>query len=69
MAVRDTSALGTRTIRGVMWSYASLAGVRLLVLASTAVLARLLTPHEFGLVALALIFTTVFDALRDLGFN
>ena len=69
MAVRDTSALGTRTIRGVMWSYASLAGVRLLVLASTAVLARLLTPHEFGLVELALIFTTVFDALRDLGFN
>jgi O-antigen/teichoic acid export membrane protein len=69
MAEPVTSSLGSRTLRGVAWSYASLAGVRLLVLASTAVLARLLTPHEFGLVALALIFTAVFDALRDLGLN
>lgn len=56
-------------MRGLAWSYGSLVGVRLLVLASTAVLARLLSPREFGLVALALIFTSVLDAVRDLGVN
>ena len=64
-----TAGVGARAIRGVVWSYVSLAGVRLLVLVWTAVLARLLAPREFGLVALALIFTTIFDAVRDVGVN
>ena len=56
-------------VRGVVWSGSSLAGGRILVLASTSVLARLLSPRDFGLVALALIFTTVLDSVRDLGVN
>jgi PST family polysaccharide transporter len=44
-------------------------GVRLATLVSTAVLAHLLSPRDFGLVAIALVFTTLLDAVRDLGLN
>lgn len=69
MASGGTTRLSVRIFRGVLWSYSSLLGVRLLVLVWTAVLAHLLSPRDFGLVALALIFTTVLDAMRDLGVN
>jgi PST family polysaccharide transporter len=49
------------------WAYGAYVGGRLLVLAATVVLARLLTPAEFGLVALALTFMIFMDAARDLG--
>jgi hypothetical protein len=38
----------------MVWAYGSYVGGRLLVLGSTVVLARVLTPDDFGLVALAL---------------
>jgi lipopolysaccharide exporter len=59
--------LGTRTIRGMAWAYGAYAGGRGLVLVSTAILARLLTPHEFGVVALALVVTVFLEAIKDLG--
>jgi O-antigen/teichoic acid export membrane protein len=67
--VPPARSLGARTVRGVLWTYGSFAGVRLVTLASTAVLARLLSPRDFGLVALALIFTAALDSVRDLGLN
>ncbi len=45
------------------WSY------RLLGLASTMVLARLLTPADFGLVAVVVSLTTILDGLFDFGFD
>ena len=66
---RDTPSLGARAFRGALWSYGSFTGVRLLSLASTAALARLLSPRDFGLVALALIFTAALDSMRDFGVN
>src|SRR4051812_17443192 len=69
MHAGGTESLGARTVRGFLWSYGSFAGVRLLALASTAVLARLLSPRDFGLVALALVFTGVLAAIRDFGVN
>lgn len=59
--------LGARTIRGMLWAYGSYVGGRLLVLASMAVLARLLTPGDFGVVALAVVILTFLDTIRDLG--
>jgi O-antigen/teichoic acid export membrane protein len=59
--------LGTRTLRGMFWAYGSYAGGRLLVLVSTVILARLLTPADFGLVALALTFMVFLDTVKDLG--
>ncbi|MDX6700712.1 MAG: hypothetical protein QOF26_938, partial [Baekduia sp.] len=60
-------SIGTRTIRGMLWAYGSYIGGRLLVLVSTAILARLLTPSDFGLVALALTFMAFLDTVKDLG--
>lgn len=59
--------LTRRTAVGMAWAYGSYVGGRLLVLVSTAILARILTPGEFGLVALALTFTALLDMLKDLG--
>lgn len=51
----------------MVWNYSSYVGGRILVLASMAILARLLTPEDFGLVSLALIFTMALETLKDLG--
>jgi PST family polysaccharide transporter len=59
--------LGTRTLRGMLWAYGSYVGGRVLVLVATAILARLLDPAEFGLVALALVFTALLESVADLG--
>ena len=69
MTADRTPGLAVRIFRGIVWSYGSLVGVRLMTLVSTAVLAHLISPRDFGLVALALIFTTALDAVRDLGVN
>jgi PST family polysaccharide transporter len=53
----------------MFWAYGSYVGGRVLVLVSTAILARLLTPEDFGVVALALIFTAFLDAIADLGIS
>lgn len=59
--------VASRTVRGMFWAYGAYVGGRALVLVSTAVLARVLTPSDFGLVALALVFMTFLDTVRDLG--
>lgn len=59
--------LGTRTLRGMAWAYSSYVGGRALILISTAILARLLTPADFGTVALAITFMALLDGLPDLG--
>jgi O-antigen/teichoic acid export membrane protein len=60
-------SLGTRTVRSMFWAYGSYVGGRLVVLASVAVLARLLAPRDFGLVALALTFTALLETIKDFG--
>ena len=60
-------SLGTTTVRGAFWAYGSYVGGRILVLISIAVLARLLSPRDFGLVALALTFTTLLETVGDFG--
>src|SRR5256885_2569533 len=60
-------SVGTRTVRGILWAYGSYVGGRLLVLVATAILARLLDPDDFGVVALALVFTGLLYTIRDFG--
>jgi O-antigen/teichoic acid export membrane protein len=62
-------ALGARTLRGTGWAYGSYIGGQVLVLISTAILARILSPSEFGLVALALVFVMLLDTVSDLGLS
>jgi polysaccharide transporter, PST family len=59
-------SLGPRVLRGMFWSYGSYIGVRGGSLLATAVLARIITPRDFGLVALAGTFMTFLDMLQGL---
>ncbi len=61
--------LGGRALRGMAWAYGSYVGGRLVILASTAVLARLLAPDQFGLVALALTFMALLEGVSDIGLS
>jgi O-antigen/teichoic acid export membrane protein len=59
--------IGARTLRGAFWAYFSYVGGRLLILVSTSILARLLTPKEFGVVGFALVFMALLETVKDLG--
>ena len=49
----DRSSLGAKSVAGVTWSYLSIFAKALLTLAVLSVLARTLTPREFGLFGIA----------------
>ena len=59
--------LGSLAARGVLWQGLAVVLGRVLVLGATVVLAHLLAPKEFGLVALALVFVGYFEVIADLG--
>jgi PST family polysaccharide transporter len=56
-----------RTLRGIFWAYGSYVVGRFLVLLSVAILAHLLSPSQFGLVAFALTVTALLDTISDVG--
>ena len=62
-------ALFSRTVSGFKWAFLGAAGQALLSLGAVTVLARLLTPAEYGLLAVALIFIALADTVgrRGLG--
>src|SRR5574344_1620131 len=62
-------SLKDKTIKGTMWSAADAflgQGVTFIV---GLVLARLLSPDEYGLIGICLIFTTVLNGIVDSGFS
>src|SRR3954471_13324833 len=63
----DEPSIGARTVRGMYWAYGSFVAGRALTLVATAILARLLDPGDFGLVALALVFTALLETVADIG--
>jgi O-antigen/teichoic acid export membrane protein len=65
----DSRTLRERALAGFFWGYGAFVAGRLLVFAATVVLARLLDPEQFGLVAFALAILAYFDNLADLGVN
>lgn len=67
MTPPDTAALGTAAARGAGVTVASQGGKLLILLASTAVLSRLLSPADFGLLAVVLSVVALGELLRDLG--
>lgn len=56
-----------KALGGVAWSYSGFLGERVLGLVATAVLARLLAPSDFGVLAFALLVVGAIETLRDLG--
>lgn len=64
-----SSSLGIQrqVVKSFAWAAASLGGNRLLVFVSTLVLARLLAPRDFGVVAVGMTITMYLEAGLDLG--
>jgi lipopolysaccharide exporter len=61
------NGLRRAAVGGVVWQGLSYFLGKALVLVSTVILARILTPNDFGTVALALVFITFADIITDLG--
>lgn len=60
-------SLKIKAINGILWVSINKILLKLINFVITIVLARLLSPSDFGLVALALIFVNFFEISRDLG--
>lgn len=58
-----------RTLSGALWSVTSQTGRQAILLASNIILARLLTPRDFGLTATVLIFVNFAIILAEQGFG
>ncbi len=67
MSTEHIGPLSRRTARGVAWSYAAFAVSKGLTLLATAILARLLTPEEFGVVGFATVAVTYLSIVQDVG--
>ncbi len=61
------SDLGTTAAHAVVWNYASFASGKVLVLITMGILARLLTPADFGMVGFATLVIAHLSVLQNLG--
>lgn len=61
--------LGSRVIKGVAWQFALSGGRVLITIVSTAILARLLTPNDYGLVAMTTLIVEIAGLFANLGFG
>lgn len=67
MTEASSAGLAGKTVRGVFWSYGAFAISKGVVLIATAILARLLTPADFGVVAVATVIVAFLTVLQSLG--
>lgn len=63
----EPGSLTQRAVKSFGWATVSYGGSKLLVFVSTVVLARILTPNDFGIVAAATALILFFDVVLDLG--
>jgi len=63
------SFVRNKTISGIKWSTVASAVQRIISFGTTIVLARILTPADFGLVALAFVVVNGCDMFKSLGFD
>jgi O-antigen/teichoic acid export membrane protein len=69
MVSEPPQGLARRTVRGMYWAYGSYVGLRLMTVLATAVLARLLIPRDFGLVAVATTIMTFLEVFQGIGLS
>jgi PST family polysaccharide transporter len=61
--------IAQRTIKGIFWVYLSFLAGRLMTLLTTAVLARLLVPDDFGVIGFAVVFFAFVEIFGNIGIN
>jgi O-antigen/teichoic acid export membrane protein len=65
--VTEDGELGRKTARAVTWAFLATSGAKIVTLIGLTLLARLLAPREFGLLAFALAYIVYVDTIADLG--
>jgi O-antigen/teichoic acid export membrane protein len=60
-------SLVNKTVKGVFWNYSVFAGSKLVNFVVTIILARVLVPEDFGLVALALVVINFMEIVNQFG--
>src|SRR6185503_1341373 len=68
-AVDKNRALGKTAQRGMAWSFVRESVSEILLFPTSMLIARILTPEEFGVAAAALFFILLGSRLSELGFN
>jgi O-antigen/teichoic acid export membrane protein len=63
----DRAATSHRAVIGAFWVFISLAGARVLTFIPNLILARFLSPADFGLVSFAMVLIGAFALMQDLG--
>src|SRR5690625_769553 len=63
----DSSSLETRTLKGLLWTFGGTAGQTIVNAVVVVVLARLLTPQEYGIIGAALIVVNLAQIFVQLG--
>ncbi|HUR82783.1 MAG TPA: lipopolysaccharide biosynthesis protein [Thermoanaerobaculia bacterium] len=58
---------GRVTARAAVWAFVATAGAKFITLVGLALLARLLAPREFGMLAFAMVYITYAETIGDLG--
>ncbi len=59
----------SRSLRGLKWSAVGRIGVQLVNWLITIQVVRILTPEDYGLMAMAVVFTTLVSNIREFGFS
>lgn len=62
-------SLRSRTLHGLLWSFTERIGAQGIQLAISIILARLLLPEQFGLIAMLVVFMAVAESFVDSGFG
>lgn len=62
-----TDSVGRATARAASWAFISITGARVVTLIGLTLLARLLAPREFGLLAFAMAYIVYVETIGDLG--
>lgn len=65
--IRNMSALKQNTLSNLFWRYAERICAHIVTVVVQIVLARILSPDDFGIVALILVFTTILESFVDSG--
>jgi O-antigen/teichoic acid export membrane protein len=63
----DNSGLAKKTVKNALWNYGTFATSKGVVFISTIILARVLAPDDFGLMALGLTIMNYLDIIGELG--
>ena len=65
----DNKSLKTKAVVGLFWKLAERTGAQAITFVLSIVLARLLTPNDYGAIAILLVFITIADVFVNAGFG